>query len=267
MTGGAGALASAMLSAAVASRADPVRFGRGRTYVRDGAVVDLATTPGVLTAAVIGSRPEPYRVTVRVAGGDAAPWPSDGDRGGSDVIDVRRLNELVPDADEMRCSCTCPDGPADPCKHAVAALLAFADQVAIRPELLAEWRSGPPADAGTGGAPSRGGAAARWRGALDDGSPVLGSDTRADRADADILAAGERPSAGSGAAAHPEPMDAARTPEETAFLGDPDDVVTDLPDLEALPVGSARIGGVDLAAIVSDALELIRSTYDDARRR
>ena len=61
-------------------------------------------------------------------------------------------------------------------------------------------------------------------------------------------------------------MITARTPEEAAFLGDPDDVVTDLPDLELLPVGAARVGAVDLAAIVADALELIRSTYDHGRR-
>ena len=142
MTGsGPGALASAMLSAAVAARADPVRFGRGRTYVREGAVVDLSTAPGMLSASVVGSRPAPYRVSVAVPGTAVAAAPA----GPSDPIDVRRLNELVPRPEEMRCACTCPDGPADPCKHAVAALLAFADQVAIHPELLAEWRSGPAA--------------------------------------------------------------------------------------------------------------------------
>ena len=36
-----------------------------------------------------------------------------------------------------------------------------------------------------------------------------------------------------------------------------------LPDLEPLPLGAARVGTVDVAAIVADALELIRSTYYD----
>jgi hypothetical protein len=242
--GGAGALASAMLSAAVASRADPVRFGRGRAYVREGAVVDMATVPGLLTASVAGSRAAPYRVTVRVAGSDDPDRPAGPDAGAHGAIDVRRLNELVPDADELHCSCTCPDGPADPCKHAVAALLAFADQVAIEPELLVEWRSGPPADVDDEIRTGRRGPSSRWSSGPDD-SP---------------------PDPGSGGQAAAESVITARTPEEAAFLGDPDDVVTDLPDLELLPVGAARVGAVDLAAIVADALELIRSTYDHGRR-
>jgi hypothetical protein len=41
-------------------------------------------------------------------------------------------------------SCTCPyDGTAtEACKHAVAALFALSDEVAIEPELIERWRAG-----------------------------------------------------------------------------------------------------------------------------
>ena len=129
-----GALASAMLAASVAGRADPARFGRGRSYVRDGAVVDLSVAPGELVGSVLGSRSSPYQVSVRV------PRLPDLDTDG-DGTAVGVLNHLVPQPGDLRSDCSCPDD-ADPCKHAVAVLLAFAQQVAIHPRLLATWRSG-----------------------------------------------------------------------------------------------------------------------------
>jgi SWIM zinc finger len=126
-----GPLASAMLAAAVAGRADPARFGRGRAYVRDGAVVELDVAPGVLSGAVIGSSRTPYRVTVRVDN-LTGPAPLTPDT-------ARELNQLVPQPQQLHSTCSCPDG-ADPCKHAVALLLAFAQQIAIQPQLLGTWR-------------------------------------------------------------------------------------------------------------------------------
>ena len=224
---GPGALVSAMLSAAIAGRADPTRFGRGRSYVREGAVVDLVVVPGELRAAVIGSRPSPYRVTVTVPG---APVAS---AGPGAPTDVRLLNRLVPRPDEMRCRCTCPDGTADPCKHAVAALLAFAQQVAVHPELLGEWRSGPDRTPGPGSAGP-------------PPAPAASSSrvSRAMRSEWDDVP-------------QPPPLSA----DEIAFFGDPAVTLPDLPVLEPLPVGSGRVGQVDLAAIVTDALDVIRSSY------
>jgi uncharacterized Zn finger protein len=48
---------------------------------------------------------------------------------------------LIPRGDDLLASCTCPDWD-DPCKHAVAALLALAAELASRPELLVSWRCG-----------------------------------------------------------------------------------------------------------------------------
>jgi hypothetical protein len=116
---------SAMLSAGVAEIADPQRFRRGRAYRRDDAVVSLDVEPGVVSGGVQGSRPTPYNVEVRVGPGPA------GVSGAA----------LVPSAKTLRISCTCPDWD-DPCKHAIAVLLEFADRVGDNPELLATWRSG-----------------------------------------------------------------------------------------------------------------------------
>src|SRR5438552_16340429 len=43
------------------------RLARGRTYARAGRVHDLEVAPGKVTAGVTGSRPTPYKVTVRIA--------------------------------------------------------------------------------------------------------------------------------------------------------------------------------------------------------
>ena len=49
----------------------------------------------------------------------------------------RRSSPTAPRSDR----CTCPDaGGGLMCKHAIATLLVFADEVAIEPELLARWR-------------------------------------------------------------------------------------------------------------------------------
>ncbi|MGD9705065.1 MAG: SWIM zinc finger family protein [Acidimicrobiia bacterium] len=237
MSTGPGALASAMLSAAVAGRADPARFGRGRAYVRDGAVVDLVVTPGELSGAVMGSRAAPYRVSVRV--------PGLGERGTvSDDTLVSDLNRLVPSPRELRCDCTCPDD-ADPCKHAVAVLLAFAQQIAIHPELLGEWRSAEVSTSGPGTQRET-----RSRGVPAPLSPRA-SPSNSVRALGPPAVRPGRP---------------APSPEVAAFLGDPHAELPVLPDLEPLPLGAARVGDVDIAAIVADALELIRSTYYDRSR-
>ena len=127
-----------MLRALSAELSDPGRFARAKSYARDGAVVDIEIEPGEVRATIQGSRFEPYVATVFVA-------PSD---------DCDSLLGLIPDRDEVVATCTCPDdGPFAGafCKHALAAVLALADEVTIEPALLARWRSGdtvegPPED-------------------------------------------------------------------------------------------------------------------------
>ena len=51
------------------------RLPRGRTYVRNGSVLDLQLSPGAVKALVSGS--EIYRVEVKVAAVPKARWSSD----------------------------------------------------------------------------------------------------------------------------------------------------------------------------------------------
>ena len=126
-----GRLASTLLSVAVAGMADPPRFRRGKLYVAEGAVTRLELLPGQLIASVVGSRDEPYQVVAAVAMVPRPPGPIEALR--------TQLTRLTPEGGELMVSCTCPDWD-DPCKHAVAALLAFAGELVARPELLLEWR-------------------------------------------------------------------------------------------------------------------------------
>jgi hypothetical protein len=130
----AGRLATTLLSVAVAGMAEPNRFRKGRAYVAERAVTRIDVDPGRLTGTVVGTRVDPYRVIVDVVSTTRAA----GAVGAPDRPEVMRL---TPEPDDIVVACTCPDD-ADPCKHAVAVLLAFANELGPRPELLAEWRCG-----------------------------------------------------------------------------------------------------------------------------
>jgi uncharacterized Zn finger protein len=110
-----------MIKVLAAELSDQGRLARGKRYWADDAVVDLVVGHGVVTAVIQGSRPEPYVVTIEAASGTG-----------------------VPGKREVWISCTCPDdGTAtEACKHAVAALFALSDEVAIEPELIERWRAG-----------------------------------------------------------------------------------------------------------------------------
>lgn len=133
---GVGKLAGTMLGVGVAQRADAQRFARGRAYQRQGAVVDVVVEPGRVHAVVQGGRSDPYVVEIvakrlsaaTAAQVDARPRTS-----------AQRYTALVPDAGDLRFSCTCPDWD-DPCKHAVAVVVELGEQVARDPRLLERWR-------------------------------------------------------------------------------------------------------------------------------
>ena len=50
------------------------RIGRGRSYVRHGAVLDLQIKPGKVTALVQGSESKPYTVAVKIKAIPAKSW-------------------------------------------------------------------------------------------------------------------------------------------------------------------------------------------------
>jgi uncharacterized Zn finger protein len=126
------------------------RLPRGRTYVRNGSVVDLQIKPGKVTALVSGS--DLYEVTITI---DALPgklWNAvkaqcSGQIGSlvellqgrlsRSVMDVvtQRETGLFPKPREIRLSCSCPDW-ADMCKHVAAVLYGVGARLDHQPDLL-----------------------------------------------------------------------------------------------------------------------------------
>ncbi len=112
------------------------RLPRGRTYVRNGFVVDLRIESGLVSAAVAGS--ELYRTTVRVTPMAPARWRAVVDQHAAQVsslIDLLqgklpssllraltdRSSGLFPDPGDLVFTCSCPDW-ASMCKHVAAVL-------------------------------------------------------------------------------------------------------------------------------------------------
>jgi uncharacterized Zn finger protein len=130
------------------------RLPRGRTYVRNGSVIDLQIGGGIVTALVSGS--EIYQVKVSVAPVPALHWSAIcRDCAGSidSLVELLqgRLSKgvmnrvcqqgsgLFPSPKEIKLSCSCPDW-ADMCKHVAAVLYGVGARLDARPELLFKLR-------------------------------------------------------------------------------------------------------------------------------
>ena len=126
------------------------RLPRGRTYVRNGSVIDLQLAPGQVRAQVMGS--SLYRVEVTVAALPETQWRAVvADCAGSidSVVELLqgRLSEpvmarlckpgsgLFPAPREITLHCSCPDW-ADMCKHVAAVLYGVGARLDAQPELL-----------------------------------------------------------------------------------------------------------------------------------
>jgi uncharacterized Zn finger protein len=126
------------------------RLPRGRSYVSNGFVIDLQMVKGRVTAIVSGS--ELYDVTITIAPVAAKHWKAIcRDCAGSidslvellqgrlakGVMDrvCREGDGLFPAPDEIKLSCSCPDG-ADMCKHVAAALYGVGARLDAQPQLL-----------------------------------------------------------------------------------------------------------------------------------
>ncbi len=114
------------------------RIGRGRSYVRHGAVLDLQIQPGKVSALVMGSAGAPYRVTITIKPIPPKQWQDIKNqcRGKMDSIKQlmagkfpKALEEmftqkgkgLFPSPKEIELDCSCPDW-AVMCKHVAAVL-------------------------------------------------------------------------------------------------------------------------------------------------
>jgi uncharacterized Zn finger protein len=130
------------------------RAARGRTYLINGAVTDLAISPGLVEAEVQGE--EAYRVTIQVDPLSEAAWEHLSHKctqsfGASiellqqhmpDEV-VKRLCQsdgLFPRIGELDIQCTCPDY-APVCKHVVAVLYGVGVRAGADLEVLFTLRS------------------------------------------------------------------------------------------------------------------------------
>jgi uncharacterized Zn finger protein len=130
------------------------RLPRGRTYVRNGSVVDLQIARGTVSALVSGS--DLYTVTITIAPVAATRWKAicrdcagtidslvellQG-RLSKGVMDrvCREGDGLFPAPKEITLSCSCPDWAAM-CKHVAAVLYGVGARLDEKPELLFELR-------------------------------------------------------------------------------------------------------------------------------
>src|ERR1700756_2544876 len=126
------------------------RLPRGRTYVRNGSVVDLQIKKGEGVASVSGS--SLYEIKTAIKPVAAGRWKSIcRDCAGSidslvellqgrlakGVMDrvCREGDGLFPSPTEIKLSCSCPDW-ADMCKHVAAALYGVGARLDQKPQLL-----------------------------------------------------------------------------------------------------------------------------------
>jgi uncharacterized Zn finger protein len=126
------------------------RLPRGRTYVRNGSVVDLQITPGTVAAKVSGS--SMYRTTVTVKPVAKVKWQqlcADCAGGIDSLVELlqgrfskgvmdrlcRQGDGLFPVPKDIHFDCSCPDS-AYMCKHVAAVLYGIGARLDSQPELL-----------------------------------------------------------------------------------------------------------------------------------
>jgi len=133
------------------------RSTRGRSYARQGQVLELTIGAGLIEATVQGSRQTPYRVRLAMPVADDADWDRltvalAGQAGYAaqmlagelphDVEDVFAAEgvSLFPSSSaRLSTDCTCPDW-ANPCKHVAAACYLVAEEFDRDPFAVLAWR-------------------------------------------------------------------------------------------------------------------------------
>ncbi|MBI3148205.1 MAG: SWIM zinc finger family protein [Betaproteobacteria bacterium] len=126
------------------------RLPRGRTYVRNGSVIDLAIEPGKIKARVVGSAI--YQIEIGIAAVPNAHWKSLAKECTGSIASLVELLQgklskavmericrprsgLFPAPQDIRLDCSCPDW-AIMCKHVAAVLYGVGARLDQQPELL-----------------------------------------------------------------------------------------------------------------------------------
>lgn len=126
------------------------RLPRGRTYLRNGSVIDLKVGTGEATAQVMGS--SLYRIKIQISAVPSAHWQGiarDCARSIDTLVELlqgqlsvsvmeritRPGSGLFPSPKEICFSCSCPDSAAL-CKHIAATLYGIGARLDAEPQLL-----------------------------------------------------------------------------------------------------------------------------------
>lgn len=126
------------------------RLPRGRTYVRNGSVIDLQIAPGKISAMIMGSTL--YRGTIAIAPLKPARWKAIKVECAGKIdslvgllqgrlsdavmrVITDRETGLFPQPSEIKLDCSCPDW-AELCKHLAAVLYGVGARLDTQPELL-----------------------------------------------------------------------------------------------------------------------------------
>ncbi len=133
------------------------RLNRGRTYARAGQVLSLDEVGGVVKARVQGTRPQPYKVTIKLKPLSDRQWDKVIDALSGQALFAAQLlagempqeidavfaaagSSLFPSSEgELETECSCPDW-ANPCKHVAATHYILAEQLDEDPFLLFRLR-------------------------------------------------------------------------------------------------------------------------------
>jgi uncharacterized Zn finger protein len=149
------------------------RLPRGRTYARNGSILDLQIAPGSISALVMGS--SLYEIKFSISPLQNSKWKAIKSRSTGQIDSLVELLQgrfsdavmrvitdrdsgLFPAPSEINKSCSCPDW-AGLCKHLAAALYGIGARLDEKPELLfllrgvdhTELLEGAPAATGTAG--------------------------------------------------------------------------------------------------------------------
>jgi uncharacterized Zn finger protein len=133
------------------------RVERGRSYVKNGQVIDLSIGDGKVLARVMGS--ELYRVEIGIDGLSAKAWERVSEQAGqrigslADLVEgkfpeelgeifMRQGEGLFPSSREIHMQCTCPDY-AFMCKHVAAVLYGIGARLDDDPLLFFKLRAIP----------------------------------------------------------------------------------------------------------------------------